>query len=232
MAYRQAASQESFAERHLDDLILTEVDIAPAQAGRYVLSVRMRSNVDAMTRRFGLVLTTYLRAFVMRRATSEYSGRILVDSAQMQLVREHGFSKLDWSQLTLPRQCALVIQSYPAALASEQSRGFELARLVAAPFQPPAGQHQAEDAALSELAQHAQDLRSQLWVEEQPPLPTGMDDAVRRARLSGPQEHWGVPGGSLAGSALRRSALVRRFDGLAQKQTQHCPGLVLPSQPQ
>ncbi len=171
MAYRQAASQESFAERHLDDLILTEVDVTPAQAGRYVLSVYMRTNVQAMTRRFGLVLTLYLRAFVMRRATLEYSGQLLVDSVQMQLVRERGFAKLGWSQLTLPRQCALVIQSYPAALATKLSRRFELARLVAVPLQPPAGQDQVDEAALAELTEHARDLRSRLWVEEDPPLP-------------------------------------------------------------
>ncbi len=173
MAYRQAANRESFAERHLGELILTEVDVAPAQAGRYLLSVRMRTNVDAMTRRFGLFLSLYLRLFVMRRATSEYSGQIQVDSGQMQLVRERGFVKLGWSQLTLPRHCALILQSYPAALAKDRSREFELVRLVAAPFEPPAGQEHAEDAAMSELARHARDLHSGVWVEQDPPLPPG-----------------------------------------------------------
>ncbi len=173
MAYRQAVIGESFAERHLDELILTEVDVAPEQGGRYLLSVRMRSNTEAMSQRFGLLLTLYLRLFVMRRATSEYSGRILVDSRQMQLVREGGFAKLSWSQLSLPRHSALVLQSYPAALAASRSRQFELARLVVMPFQPQAGQLQAEEAATAELTEHARELRMRVWVEEEPPLPPG-----------------------------------------------------------
>jgi hypothetical protein len=131
----------------------------------------MRANVDAMSARYGSVFSFFLRLFIVRRATAELSGQILVDPHRMHLVRESGFAKLNWSELVLPQQGALVLQHYRAALVTAPTNEFELVRVVAAPLRIPRGQPDLEERAMTELAELARGIRQQVWVAEEPPLP-------------------------------------------------------------